>query len=238
MPSRNRKRYVAHIEFGKYSGDSVIVPVCPRSPGVRGRNFEATVKALAERIDHVHLLICDTLDRHNLDSDTPELDAKRNGDRWLEENLPVLEKYIQSYDLKRWDDVRNDPAYKDKLDTLKQLYLESDDVKTAIDNVASYYLVAKEERCAKKNEPFEREKEESRSVGYLIEEFAGTATYNNWYNLPEAYWGIYVSSPDIFNMLNTVDQTVDLSLPQTIPVKLNRIGASKAGEAAPQKMTA
>ena len=70
-----------------------------------------------------------------------------------------------------------------------------------------------------------------RSSSYLVEEFAGTAVYASWFpGVPEAYWGVYVGDHRIFNQINTVDPSVDLSLPRTLAIYLDALDPPVAGE--------
>ena len=104
-------------------------------------------------------------------------------------------------------------------------------MRAIIDRIADYYLVAKAERARRTGLPFNEAQEQQKSARYLIEEFAGTAVYKDWFpGLPEAYWGVYVGEVDVFNRLNTVDPSVDLSLPLTLPVSPNRLPAPVAGD--------
>jgi len=221
-----KKKYNAAIDWGDFEGDAIVLPVCPRSQGVKGRNFLATLQALSERVDHVHILLCDTLDRHNLEGTAQEreLQAHMNGSAWLEENLPLIKAHFKSFDVRRWDDVRRDPSFERRLSLMHKLYEQSAAMRRIVDNVASHYLVAKEERLARKELPFNREIEKQNSVRYLLEEFAGDAVYNEWFgNMHEAYWGFYVGDPDSFNRVNMIAPSIDLTIPPTCAVHLNRL---------------
>ncbi|GEM_PF-1625229 len=226
MSRRSRRKYFAGIEWGDFEGDRIILPVCPRSQAVNSRNFEATVMALAERVNHVHVLLCDTLDRYNLEG-TPkakEVRAHIHGSRWLDLHLPVIEEHIGSFDVRRWDRVRGDPGFDPRLQLMHRLYAQNADMRRIVDNVASHYLVAKEKRFTNKGLPFNYEIEKQNSVCYLLEEFAGDAVCNEWFGgLPEAYWGFYVGDPDIFNRVNTLNRAIDLTIPPTCAVHLNRL---------------
>ncbi len=240
MPRSSRKKYKAAVEWSGFEGSRIVIPVCPRSPGVRSRNFEATLKALSEKTTHAHILLCDTLDRHNLDGEPweREMQALINGNEWLNENLPLVEKYFESYDVRRWNEVRNDPSFVPRLELMHKLYERSAAMRRVVDNVASHYLVAKEERSARQELPFNYEQEKQRSVHYLLEEFTGDAVYNDWYgDLHEAYWGFYVGDPDVFNRLNDIDPSIDLSIPPTCAVHLNRLPSPLSAENTPKLRT-
>ena len=233
MPNRRKKKYLAQIDWKDLDWGEIILPICPRSPGVRGRNFAATIEALSERVTHAHVILIDTLDRYNLygQEQDPELLARINGQDWLAESQDVLDQL--SHDVTMWDEVRADPTFLSKLDLFHQLYRESAGVREAVDNVAEFYLSAKAWRSKEKSLPFNYAEEKQRSVAYLLEEFAGTSVYGSWWpNLPEAYWGVYVGRKDLFAQLNNLDSAIDLTLPETLPVHLNRLPPPVAGEQA------
>ena len=232
MPKSSRKKYTAQIEWGEFEGGAIVLPICPRSKAVNGRNFRVTLEALKEKATHLHIVLCDTLDRYNVGNWVDktdknwgsELQALTNGNDWLKENLPVIEEHFDSFDIKRWNEVRQHPDFDKSLALMRRLYVSNSNMRQIVDNVASHYLVDKEQRQRQRDLPFNGTLEKQRSVSYLLEEFAGDTVYNKWYKgLPEVYWGFYVGDPDIFNRVNTIDPSVDLSIPPTCAVKLNRL---------------
>ena len=227
MPRSSRKKYNAEIDWKGYSGP-VMLPICVRSPAVRGRNLQSTLSALTERAETVHLVMCDSLDRHNVG----EAEAMRGADIWLAEHLPLVEARFGPVSVARWNAVRTDPAFADRHALLWALYAQSRAVKSVIDQIADFYLHAKAVRAHRDGLPFNENQERHRSALYLIEEFTGTSVYKDWYpGLPEAYWGVYVEDAGLFNRLNTLDRSVDLSLAETLPVSLNRLPAPVPGDA-------
>ncbi|PZQ48874.1 MAG: hypothetical protein DI551_00655 [Micavibrio aeruginosavorus] len=222
------KNVHAAIGWNGYAGSDIILPICARSPGARGRNFSATLDAMRGRIGTLHVVMCDTLDRHNLNGDAAL--AKSKADAWLAENLPRIRSGFH-YTLKRWDDVRADPSFAGRHELMMRLYAESFPVQEAIDRISSHYVASKEERFAKAGLPFNRILERQAAAAYLVEEFAGTAVYKDWHpSLPEAYWGVYVGDAQIFNRHNSIDRTIDLALPETLAIHISRLPAPIAGE--------
>lgn len=230
MPSRSRKRYWAKIAGKSYSGHAVILPVCVRSPGVRGRNLDATLDSLRESgVEHLHVVMCDTLDRWNMRTIDPKGDALKASDQWLNANLLKIKSSF-SIDLKRWDDVVADDSFKLRLSLIKRLYKDDQRAKFIVDTIADFYLSAKRERFHATGLVFDEVMERECSTSYLLEEFAGTATYATWYpGVPEAYWGVYVGDPKAFQKLNVYAPSIDLTLPETLAVHLNRLPAPVAG---------
>lgn len=226
MPKNNLKKYKATVDWRGYNGDRVIIPACVRSPSVRGRNFEATIKAVAEKVPHAIVMICDTLDAHNLvgRSQNPKNEAIRLANIWWAEQEPVISKYFNSYEVHRWQDVQSDPSYKERLELVQKLYNMNTEVKAIIDSFAREHNLQKQKRLQNKGLPFNLTDEMQRSATYLIDEIAGDAVYREWFpDIPEAYNGAYFSDPNLFNRINIINSTIDLTIPKTLPVYLNRL---------------
>lgn len=229
MPTGKRKRYKATVDWQGYEGDKIIVPACVRSPSVRGRNFEATVKATAEKIPHGIIMVCDTLDAHNLvgRNDNPRKEAIKLADEWLKTTEPVIKKYFESYEIHRWQDVQADSTYDRRLELVQQLYDSDNEVTEIIDGFALKHNLDKKERMASKGLSFSLSDEMKRSASYLIDEVAGDAVYRDWFpDIPEAYNGAYFANADLFNETNDINPSIDLTIPVTLPVTLNRLPKS------------
>lgn len=222
------KQVSSAIDWNGFRGRDIILPVCPRSQGMRGRNFTASLDALATQVDHVHVVMCDALDRHNLNGDMDL--ALRNADMWMAANLPEIDKRF-TWDLRRWQDVQADESFAARHHVMKRLYAESLPVRAAIDRISSYYLESKAARAEKEKLPFNHVREQAAAAAYLVEEFAGTAVYKDWHpGLPEAYWGVYVGDVQMFNRHNHIDPSVDLALPETLAIHVSRLPAPIVGE--------
>lgn len=232
----SRKRPInARIDGLCTTPQPVILPICPRSPAVRGRNFTATVDAMIGHADPLHILLCDTLDRHNLQGPDALQHSLDNGDAWLADAMPHIIGRFERITLKRWNDVTQDPGFAPRLDAFNRLYDTNAAARQAVDNIASWYLSAKRDRLNKLGLSFHEATERYRSTAYLLEEFAGTATYATWYpGAPEAYWGVYVGRADLFQRLAPTSPW-SLILPDTLPVKLSRLGEPTAGESTNKK---
>lgn len=217
------RNVTAHIDWCDYTGREAILPVCVRSPAMQGRNLIASLKALSEKVDDIHLIIIDTLDRYNFDMNAPLCRAR--GQTWYNNNLPIIENYLSIESTHHWDDILSDSTYEDRLKSINTLYAKSREVRDMIDRNAMYFVTAREAR----EQNFDRDKEFQNSVSYMIEEYAGTAVYGEKLSyLPEAYWGIYVGNPYFFEQFN--QGMHKLILPQTLPIHINRLSAPYAGE--------
>jgi len=210
------KKAKSTIDWRGYTGDTVVLPICTRSPAVRGGNFKATLQALSEQVERIHLVLCDTLDRHNTGDETYSRD---HGTQWLADNLPQIQSHFECASITRWDDVRNTRGFAERLTQLHDQYASNDTTKEIIHRTAGYYLNAKAERQKSIGQPFDRAAALKVSVDYLIEEYAGTAKYGADLNFtPEAYWGVYIKDENIFG-------TPSLKQLKTLPITINRLPA-------------
>src|SRR5690606_31884860 len=134
------------------NSSSCIIPVCHGSQDMHGKRFFAYVEAAARTYKHCHLVVCDTLDVHNM-APSPDLwdealtTAKAMGDRWLRKHLrQIQEAFSSNVTLARWNDVKADPSFEKKYEEAKRLYAESNEVKVWIDGVCSMYATIAMER--------------------------------------------------------------------------------------------
>ena len=225
MPKSRRKKYNAVIDWRSYEGDEVILPVCPRSNAVNGRNFLATLNAMEGMVSKVNIIHCARLDYHNYVGRVadPVAQTMANRDSWRDEFLGEVKSRFQITEID-WSEVQADPAYKLKLELLYKLYNLAPDAKAVIDSTANYYLAHHSALAAKRGLPFNVTDERQRSVSYLIDEFAGTSVYGSYFpGMPEIYWGTFINDVNAFNKANIIDRSVDLTLPLTLPVRLNRL---------------
>lgn len=213
----------ANIEWKGYSEKEVILPVCVRSPAMQGRNFTATLQAISEKADSIHLILIDTLDRYNFEMDIDG--CRKRGNIWLETHLPVLTQKMNVKSITKWDEVLEDNTYLERFSTINMMYAMNVSVREMIDANAMYFVNARKER----GQPFDEEKMFKNSVSYMIEEYAGTAVYGENLNyLPEIYWGIYVGNSHFFEQYNSGQHK--LVLPKTLPLNINRLPLPFAGE--------
>lgn len=225
MPKSNRKKYSAFIDWKQFDGDDIILPICPRSKAVNGRGFIATLDAMQEKIRSVKIIHCAQLDVHNYvgRKENPLLRTQENKDRWRRKFLPeVINRFeVSEYD---WADVQADDGYLPRMHALKKLYDSDPYARALIDKTANYYLEHHARLAKNRRLPFNWNDEKQRSVQYLIDEFAGTSVYGSWFReLPEIYWGTFIQDTQAFNRTNQSGPLIDLSLPETIPVTINRL---------------
>lgn len=202
--------------FPPDSNSSCIIPVCHGSQDMHGKRFFAYVEEAAKAYKHCHLVVCDTLDVHNM-TPSPDLrdeamaTAKAMGDRWLHKHLQqVQEAFSDNLTLARWDDVKTDSSFANKYTEAKRLYAENNEVKEWVDGVCNMYATIAFERQRNSGSIPNFEKLFQRSLNYMLEEIAGTSVYYSWYQCPAVYPGQYFDDPHLFNRQNPV---VDLSVP-------------------------
>lgn len=225
-----RVRNVKATLQGDHNLETVLYPICMRSPAVHGRNLTAALDAWLEHGGHtMTVLICDALDRYNMpDSVDPMQQSLEDGHLWLEHNRPTLEAKVPNLSIISWyHDVLSHPAFEKKKAEVIRLYNSSQRIHDFIESlVHKYFLmrVEKYEEAQQKGrymEEPEEEKYKSNSRQYLLEEMAGDMIVHDSYpDIPRIYWGLWIDTPEIFN---EVSGRNDLSMPETTPISINRL---------------
>jgi len=222
-----RKKHEVSVTWPNGRPDSIILPICIRSPGVQGGKFLKTLEAIKD-IPNIHVVLCDLLDRHNLVGmfEDPRVMSVKLADRWLEEYEPHLKRLIPQHSLTRWAEIQEHPNFQKRLKAVAEAYQAGGEIKTMIDNMAMYYYVRKKERVEKQGLLLNRVDELQRSAAYLQEEMAGDMTYGEMFpNAPRVYWGLYVGDPDIFNR-NLPEIGCSRDFPPTAPLEISTLPPS------------
>lgn len=226
MSNKKVKKVKAEINWKNYGLNSCLMPICIRSPAINGSPLEATLDAMQERINQVTVIMCDSLDRYNLGGDIET--SHRNADKWLLENTVKFHERFEKVDVLRWDDIIADEQCQMRIAFLTGLYRSNQAVRAILDANVWCYVGPKLQREG--YFAFDVEEEFHNSISYLIEEYAGAMTYRHWFQgQSEVYWGVYINDVDIFNKA-APNAEIDLTMTETLPVTVNRLGASRAGE--------
>lgn len=200
---------------------SCIIPVCHGSQDMHGKRFFSYVDEAAKHYKHCHLVVCDTLDVHNMAS-SPDLwgqaleTAQVMGDLWLRKHLRhVEEAFAGNITLARWNDIKADLTFAAKYAEAKRLYAESTEVKAWVNGVCQMYADIAAERQRVRGFIPDVDGLFQRSLNYMLEEIAGTSIYYNWYQSPAVYPGQYFDDPSLFTRQNP---SIDLSVPMQCTV--------------------
>ena len=213
----------SNISWHDFNDDKIILPICVRSPNVQGRNFIAMLEAIQSRINHIEIVLCDYLDRYNLNHDGDL--AMKQSQEWQSCYLTEVRQRFKTVNVTDWNAIVSDLTFKDRYNKICSLYNTNKDVKKAIDINVDIYVEDKIKRIVKETgwgyDPYEIE---INSRNYLLEEYAGTAIYKNLVSTQsQIYWGVYIGDTHIFNRYSA---DIDLIMPRTLPVKNNRLGSS------------
>lgn len=188
---------------------------------MHGKRFFSYVNEASKHYKHCHLVVCDTLDVHNMAPSSDLWDealetAKAMGDRWLRKHLrQVQESFQGNVSLARWDDIKGDSSFLPKYAEAQTLYAESKEVKDWVNGVCRMYAEISAQRQKEHGFIPDIERLFQRSLNYMLEEIAGTSVYYNWYQCPAVYPGQYFDDSTLFNRQNP---TVDLSVPMQCSV--------------------
>ena len=198
----------AHIET---SEKKCILPVCGGTDVMNGRYFAATVEAVRQQFDQVHVVMADQLDAHNICPSPQYWDESLDvsiamGDRWIRKHSHLLPSH---WTIHRWADVKADPDFKWKYNRSRWLYQHDAKVGQWIDRVCGEYAALSVQRKSKSHTvSFEAEKQ--RSINYMLEEIAGTSVYYKWFKCPAVYPGQYFEGEKMFGE--------EMLVPDHIPV--------------------
>jgi hypothetical protein len=213
----------AEILWNNFTDTKVILPICVRSPNVQGRNFTAMLDSMVSKIDHVEIVLCDYLDRYNLNHDGQlALDQSKE---WQDQYLDEVFDRFKTVNITDWKKIMADPSFDNRYRTICNLYETNAAVKKAIDINVDIYVIDKIKRIVQERgwdyDPYDIE---TNSRNYLLEEYAGTAIYKNLVpTQTQIYWGVYIEDTEVFNRHAGI---IDLAMPRTLPVKNNRLGNS------------
>lgn len=195
---------------------SCIIPVCHGSHDMHGKRFFSYVAEASKHYKYCHLVVCDTLDVHNMAPSSDFWDealetAKAMGDRWLRKHLSAVQDYFSSnVSVARWNDIKADADFARKYTAAKGLYAESFEVKGWVDKVCRMYAEIAAQRQAARGFIPDIDGLFQRSLNYMLEEIAGTSVYYGWYQSPAVYPGQYFDDPTLFNRQKPA---IDLSVP-------------------------
>jgi|GEM_PF-5136939 len=109
----------------------------------RGASFYAILDWARTRFKSIHIIICDTLQRHNIcfnkkiSESKAQFLAKQKGDLWLQESQIYFDKLNLTPEITRWDDWLNyDPELYNRYDCdLKNLYKKDPAIQNEINKI-------------------------------------------------------------------------------------------------------
>ncbi len=234
----NRKDDIATINWQNYQGTSAVFPVCMKSPAVNGRSLRAQMITAKERISDLVIVLCDSLDRHNMSHiENAKSHCMQLGDIWLGGNLNTVKEYFPNVEVLRWEnDIRSHATFETRLKQVQDLYNQSPAVRELRDAMSLYYLHSKKKRFESdyKNGmaiDFDINAALQSSADYLDEEFAGDMVYHDLTGgMAHIYWGLYVDDYAIFSR----ESGRNMPFPQTLPVISERHGPSYAASMLPK----
>lgn len=145
-----------------------ILMISVGKPYHEGDIFAATVKWTEQNFDRLHVVVCDTLQRHNDDSPDAAVKAKTSGDRWISTYRPLLERTGKLDTLIRWDDLIQRPEHAEILQRFRQAAQNSTELDRAIDRDVQKFL-------QRQKSPLPGAAQRSRE--YILEELAAFTLY-------------------------------------------------------------
>jgi hypothetical protein len=184
---------------------------------MNGKPFIMYVKEAAKTFEGAHIILADTLDAYNMVSPSTPLEmcepvALAMGDRWLRKHLDIVSSIFNgNITLSRWSEVKADPNFMEKYDTVVRLYNTCQPVRNYINSICAMYVQQKVDR----NDSGIKHDTDllmENSVNYMLEEVAGTSVYWSWYRCQAIYPGQYFEDAEFFNRYCDTNLTVPTAI--------------------------
>lgn len=203
--------------------DGVLIPFCNGSLGMSGTHFSQLMSRVSSEYKYAHFVLCDTLDAYNTcDKGSPlweeaEEVARMSADRWLLKHEGVMQSYFgNNYMVHRWDDIRTHKDFGHRFKLAVDLYNAVDEIKIYVNSSCQRYVDIAAKRISARGHVPNISQMLERSIAYMLEEIAGTATYQEMFDLPVIYLAEYFDDPMLIQRHNTS------SLSMKLPVWLDQ----------------
>ncbi len=130
----------------EFKKSACYIPISVGQPAHEGDKFKATLIAVESHFKACTIMVCDSLQRHNLRINSSEsaeaLHARANdlGDLWLARNLTFIQQLDIPYDIVRWDYWLSHPGYSQAKDFIEELYEIESTFRGAVERIAQTFL--------------------------------------------------------------------------------------------------
>ena len=111
-----------------YNFQNIILPISMNNKKCDGEYFFCTLQWAKERFDTIDIIICDTLNRHNImfEMDIEEQEAKQyaqdQGNKWIQNNNYCIDQLQSKIHLSRWNDWHYQTTFNNEYLQLEKLY--------------------------------------------------------------------------------------------------------------------
>jgi tRNA-dependent cyclodipeptide synthase len=162
---------------------SVIFEISLNNSRSQGEYLNSTIKWAEGRFERAYFILCDSLQRHNINFENPYLSEKEahvkaieKGNTWLKNNQHYIENSILEFSIYRWDYWLNfTDDYNKARNYLDDLYMNDSIFRNDIDNVCHNFWVKSEYK--NKNPSSERDFISRAAKNYILEETAVTSIF-------------------------------------------------------------
>ena len=213
-------------DIDKY-GDECLLIVCTASHEQSGRKFFSTVKWILNHFEKITVVLADTLDRYNFmsagyDAETAKKKGIQRANEWLEKHEPAITRFFEgnNYNLIRWSEIEERPDFEERLSIVNELYENNDMAKLAINDICLKHLEISKQRgnAQSGNEQLAFQN----SVKYMLNEVAGLSQIASEFQAPEIYAGLIFENKYLFQQINFINPSIDMTLPSVIQVEFER----------------
>lgn len=202
------------------SSSTAVMPVCKCIDGMHGCKFEQLLITTANRFEKLEIVLCDTLDAHNMAEEGSDLwdmaleVSQQMSQKWLRKHIHYIENSFGShFNITKWNDLKEDPDFERRFQLVQDMYAQNDDIRNYVEKICSTYVELSAARMEARGELPNRDRMMKQSRNYTLEEVAGTATYYDWFKAPVVYIGSYFDDPAIFQKHNPCPE-ISLQIPE------------------------
>jgi hypothetical protein len=120
--------YKASLFLPKYikqriSFKKCIMPISVGQPYHESDKLQAMISLVSGLSDECHIIVCDTLQRHNQIMDKmAHINSYISGSEWVERSQPYLLNFKIPYKISRWDEFLSDKNYLRSLELIDRIY--------------------------------------------------------------------------------------------------------------------
>ena len=187
-------------DYSEIQGKKVVLPISVAQKYHEGNKFTATLELVQKYFSECDIIVCDTLQRHNLLNEhsleyATQLSYQR-GTEWIERNIHKLDHLAIPFNIIRWNDCLANSNYHSTLESLKQECEQNP--------ALTHALLTDINKFTERNKSLSTEEEiATHSYNYLLEE---TAVILSYFIEKEYHFILYPNE-----MPNFVQQSRELS---------------------------
>jgi tRNA-dependent cyclodipeptide synthase len=196
------------------------------APFAEGDNFRLVMEWLRKYFTECHVVLADTLQRHNLPSYLSEEDREKAvriaGDAWLAHNLSVVRAAGTRTEFSRWNDWLFHPDFDHYRQQIQELYLAGGEFRSAVHRDINSFLARRYSWHELGDIAY------SRCCRYVLEEVAFVALIETKLPSVEVYPGSQLAAVKVFRQTEIEGAPASLAKVRFVELRFSPLGNSSA----------